>query len=137
MTGVPGWGVPPNMPPPSPTSAIPAAAPTFMPPVPPSAMPPPVPGTGALGQLPYGAPVQIRGSQLGVYTPPDKDLGIAYLLWLLLGFLGVHHFYLGKVGRGLWYLFTFGFLTLGLWVDVFTLPRQVRRVNTERRAGLR
>ena len=67
----------------------------------------------------------------------DKSLGLSYLLWFFLGFLGVHHFYLGKVGRGIGYLLTFGWFMIGLVVDLFTLPSQVRRVNYERRAGFR
>lgn len=96
-----------------------------------------MPGTGASSQFSYGAPVQTQAARPGVYMRPEKSLGVAYLLGLFLGVLGVHHFYLGKVGRGLWYLFTFAFFTIGLWVDLFTLPWQVRRINAERRAGLR
>ena len=58
-----------------------------------------------------------------------KSTTTAYLLWLFFGGLGIHQFYLGKTGRGISMLLTFGWLTLGLWVDLFTLPRQVRRVN--------
>lgn len=130
------WGVPPHMPPPAPTSSMSPPTPNFMPP-PPSAMPPPVPGTGASSHLSYGAPMQVQVAHAGVFRPADKSLGVAYLLWLFLGFLGVHHFYLGKVGRGLGYLFTCAWFTFGLWVDLFTLPGQVRRINAERRAGLR
>lgn len=68
--------------------------------------------------------------------PKDKSLKVAYVLWFFFGFLGVHHFYLGKTGRGLAYLLTFAFLTLGAWVDLFTLPAQTRNVNLQRRAGL-
>ena len=115
------------------------------PPVQPSAMPPPVPGTGASSQYvqatrgPAHAPVaQVpMAAYRAVSGRPDKSLGITYVLWLFLGFLGIHHFYLGKWQRGLWYLFTFGLLFLGLVVDLFTLPWQVKRVNAERRAGLR
>lgn len=60
---------------------------------------------------------------------PVRSLGVAYVLWLLLGAVGAHKFYLGRVGMGIAYLLTLGFLTLGLWVDLFTLPRQVRRTN--------
>lgn len=86
--------------------------------------------------------MQMRASQMqavpmGVYARPGKSLGVAYLLWFFLGFLGVHHFYLGKWQRGLWYLVTFGLLLIGLFVDLFTLPSQVKLENAERRAGLR
>ncbi|SBT39047.1 TM2 domain-containing protein [Micromonospora narathiwatensis] len=58
-----------------------------------------------------------------------KSVGTAYLLWFFLGALGVHQFYLGKTGRGVSMLLTFGWLTVGLWIDLFTLPSQVRKVN--------
>ena len=83
----------------------------------------------------YASPMQ--AAPMGVYVRPGKSVGVAYLLWFFLGFLGVHHFYLGKWQRGLWYLFTFGLLFIGLFVDLCTLPWQVKRVNAERRAGLR
>lgn len=100
-------------------------------------MPPPVPGTGASSHLRYGAPVQKPVDPAGTYGPVDKSLGSAYLLWFFLGFLGVHHFYMGKVGRGIGYLLTFGWCMIGLLVDLFTLPAQVKRINAERRMGLR
>lgn len=69
--------------------------------------------------------------------PVDKSVGLAYVLWLFLGLIGVHHFYIGKVGRGIGYLLTLGWFTIGWWVDLFTLASQVRRRNMERRMGLR
>lgn len=67
----------------------------------------------------------------------DKSVGLAYVLWFFLGLIGVHHFYIGKIGRGVGYLLTLGWFTIGWWVDLFTLASQVRRLNTERRIGLR
>ncbi|WP_061960545.1 TM2 domain-containing protein [Demequina flava] len=64
-----------------------------------------------------------------------KSLPIAYILWFFLGIFGVHHFYLGKVGRGLLYLFTAGIFGIGWIVDLFTLPAQTRQVNTQRALG--
>lgn len=58
----------------------------------------------------------------GAYVRPGKSLGVAYVLWLFLGFFGVHHFYLGKVGRGIGYLLTFGWFMIGLLVDLLALP---------------
>ena len=134
MTDGQSWGVPPNMPPPAP-------APNFVPPPPPAGMPPPVPGTGASSQHAFGTPTHVgqphRAPHPSGYLRPEKSLGVAYLLWLFLGFLGVHHFYLGKVGRGVGYLLTFGWFMIGLFVDLFTLPAQVKRINYERKVGLR
>lgn len=67
-----------------------------------------------------------------------KELGIAYALMLfsLIGMCGIQHFYLGKVGRGALWLLTFGLLGIGLVVDVFTLPQQVKNVNARRAVGV-
>ncbi len=74
----------------------------------------------------------------GAYpTSLNKSLGVAYLLWLFLGWMGAHHFYLGKIGRGVGYLLTFAWFTIGWWVDLFTLPAQVKRLNFERQMGVR
>ncbi|WP_084077516.1 TM2 domain-containing protein [Demequina sp. NBRC 110057] len=70
-----------------------------------------------------------------VYTP--KSLLVAYVLWFFLGVFGIHHFYLGKIGRGLLYLFTAGIFGIGLLVDLFTLPSQTRTVNAQRAVGIR
>lgn len=66
-----------------------------------------------------------------------KSTGIAYLLWFFLGALGVHKFYLGRIGMGFAYLFTLGFLGIGLLIDLFTLPAQTRQANMVKRAQIR
>lgn len=63
------------------------------------------------------------------YPAPAKSLGVAYVLWFFLGIFGGHQFYLRKTGRAIGYLLTLGWLTVGLWIDLFTLPSQVRAVN--------
>ena len=67
-----------------------------------------------------------------------KELGIAYALMLfsLIGLCGMQHFYLGKVGRGVLWLLTVGLFGIGLLVDVFTLPQQVKNVNARRAVGI-
>lgn len=65
-----------------------------------------------------------------------KQTPIAYVLWFFLGVLGVHHFYLGKIGRGILYLLTVGVFGIGLLIDLFTLPAQVRAVNAQRVTGV-
>lgn len=68
---------------------------------------------------------------------PMKSVGVAYLLLIVLGVFGGHQFYLGKIGRGVAYLLTFGFLGIGVLIDLFTLQGQVRKVNMEIQLGLR
>ena len=64
----------------------------------------------------------------------QKDVRIAYGIWLVLGLFGGHRFYLGDTGRSIAMLFTLG--GLGVWTlaDVFFVGRRVRTVNRERRA---
>lgn len=64
-----------------------------------------------------------------VAAPAQKSVGTAYLLWFFLGVIGAHQFYLGKTGRAISYIFTFGWLGIGLLIDLFTLPKQVAAVN--------
>jgi len=64
-----------------------------------------------------------------------KSTTVAYVLLLSgLGFLGVHQFYIGKIGRGIGYLLTGGWMGIGLFIDLFTLGSQVRTANAIRMA---
>ncbi len=47
-----------------------------------------------------------------------KDKTIALLLCIFLGVLGIHRFYVGKIGSGLLYLFTGGLFGIGWIVDI-------------------
>ena len=68
-----------------------------------------------------------------------KETGIAYALMLfsLIGVCGIQHFYLGKIGRGILWLLTGGLLGVGLIIDLFTLPQQVKNVNARRAVGIK
>lgn len=50
-----------------------------------------------------------------------KNYAVTLVLVVLLGFLGGHRFYVGKVGTGLLFLFTGGFFFIGWIVDIFTV----------------
>jgi len=51
----------------------------------------------------------------------SKNYAATLTLAILLGFWGIHRFYVGKVGTGILFLFTFGFLGLGWFIDIFTV----------------
>lgn len=60
----------------------------------------------------------------------QKDVVVAYLLWLFLGLLGAHKLYLGRTLMAVLYFFTGGLLLIGWIYDLFTLARQVDDYNT-------
>jgi hypothetical protein len=68
---------------------------------------------------------------------PPLSIGVAYLLWFLLGIFGGHKFYVGKTGMGILYLFTAGIFLIGWFIDVFTLGAQVNAANARRAVGIR
>ena len=59
------------------------------------------------------------------------NTGVAYLLWLLGGFgtLGLHRFYLGKIGTGVLWFISGGMCMAGSIYDLFTLAKQVEEAN--------
>ncbi|KAK7088166.1 uncharacterized protein [Littorina saxatilis] len=67
----------------------------------------------------------------GSYLAPPKKKSVleAYILCLPLGFLGAHHFYLGRPSFGVMYLFTFGLFGAGWLIDLLRMPCLVSRVN--------
>ena len=57
---------------------------------------------------------------------------VAYLFWLFLGFLGAHHFYLGRDRQGLLWLTSFGGIFSVGWIrDLTRIPAYVREANED------
>ncbi len=50
-----------------------------------------------------------------------KSRWVALFLCLCFGFLGLHKFYVGKVGAGILYLLSFGLFGIGWVVDIFII----------------
>lgn len=53
----------------------------------------------------------------------DKKKGTALLLCCLgyIGFAGLHYFYVGKYGKGVLYLLTFGWFFIGTVIDTIKI----------------
>ncbi|XP_070569586.1 TM2 domain-containing protein DDB_G0277895-like [Ptychodera flava] len=60
-----------------------------------------------------------------------KSLIVSYLFCIPFGWLGLHHFYLGRLGWGLTYLFSLGLLGWGWLCDLIRLPCLVAGINDE------
>lgn len=56
-----------------------------------------------------------------ITTKSIKDKWVAFILAILIGWLGVHRFYVGKVGTGILYLFTAGFFFIGVIIDIILI----------------
>lgn len=117
-----------------------------------SVTPPPPPPSAAPVPMPQPSHGFHHGTSLHVPSAPQvmivrahKEVGIAYVLWLFLGTLGVHRFYLGRTGTGIAQLvlslvgwataiLLVGFVFLAVvwvWVivDAFLIPSMTRSAN--------
>lgn len=65
-----------------------------------------------------------------------QSIGAAYFLWFFLGLIGVHRFYLRRVGTGIAMLLTLG--GFGIWwlIDIFLIPGMVRHNRESMRQRL-
>lgn len=62
-----------------------------------------------------------QNTVIGNYTGVLRNKWVAIILCVLLGVIGAHKFYEGKVGMGILYIFTVGLFGIGVIIDFITL----------------
>lgn len=60
-----------------------------------------------------------------------KDKFLAYVLLIFVGYLGLHRFYIGKIGTGIIFLLTGGLFGFGIIYDLFFLSGMVDDENAK------
>lgn len=65
--------------------------------------------------------VQVSASPTITYGVSQKSKTVTLILCIFLGYLGVHKFYVGKIGGGLLYLLTGGLFGLGWLIDIIVI----------------
>ena len=63
------------------------------------------------------------------YVGGKYDYTVGWLLLTFLGLLGIHRFYIGKVGTGILYLLTGALFGVGIIYDFWTLNDQISDAN--------
>lgn len=51
----------------------------------------------------------------------DRSKMAALILCIFFGWLGIHQFYVGRIGMGFLYLFTFGLFGIGILIDLINI----------------
>lgn len=64
-----------------------------------------------------------------VTNTSDKKKMTALLLCIFGGFLGLHRFYVGKIGTGILYIFTAGICGIGWLIDIIMIATGAFRDN--------
>ncbi len=72
-------------------------------------------------QAPAAAQVGADGAPVDPSAPAEKDYTTLLLLEIFLGYLGVHRFYVGKIGTGILWLLTGSCCGIGWLVDLIKI----------------
>lgn len=87
-----------------------------------------IPGTGLSysASKKMGAPTAAASAdpivpEVAAPVRSQKSKGVALVLCVLLGYMGIHRFYVGKIGTGILWLLTLGCFGIGWIVDIVML----------------
>lgn len=61
-----------------------------------------------------------------------KNKKTTLILCIFLGFIGAHHFYNNKVGKGMLYLFTYGIFLIGWIYDIIKIINQIKEFDKQK-----
>ena len=76
-------------------------------------------GAVALSSMRTGDKRSMAGDWKDEYSPKSRIA--ALVLCIFLGGFGIHNFYVGKIGWGILYLFTFGLFGIGWLIDIIRI----------------
>ena len=62
------------------------------------------------------------------------DYNLTWILLTVLGLIGIHRFYMGKIFTGIFYLCTGGLFLVGILYDFLTLNEQLSDINGDYQA---
>lgn len=74
-------------------------------------------------------PAMTSAQSVRIESGANKSPAVAWVLWIFLGILGGHRFYLRRPGTGFLWMVTLGLFLVGWIVDAFRLNTMVRKVN--------
>lgn len=63
---------------------------------------------------------RVDGQNMKTNCSPKNKLA-ALMLCIFFGFLGIHYFYVKRIGMGILYLFTFGLFGIGWFIDIIRI----------------
>jgi len=69
----------------------------------------------------YGGSNMSKGATNFVTNTSSKSKKTALRLCIFLGLIGAHYYYVGRIGMGLLYTFTFGLFFFGWIIDIFRI----------------
>jgi len=67
---------------------------------------------------------------MDLHYGPKPSMLVAYILWFFIGWLGVHHLYMGR-GIGIWLVALISLQGFGFWwfIDLFLIPSSCSKVR--------